>query len=141
MKASNSTRPSVRALSGLACATLPPARSSAAMVSRSQAFCAGLRKRAVSGPSARTNQVTTPISTAGTPVARNTHCQPRRPNVLSRSSKLPQIGAPTALATTEAIMNHPTIRARCPNGTHTVSRYSTPGKNPASQAPSRNRST
>ena len=38
------------------------------------------------------------------------------------AGRLPQIGAPTALAMTEAIMNHPTMRPRCPNGTQMVSR-------------------
>ncbi len=63
-----------------------------------------------------------PIMTAGMPVARNTHCQPCSPNVPSRSSKLPQTGAPAALAITLKIMNQPTMRAPYPNGIHIVRR-------------------
>jgi hypothetical protein len=53
-----------------------------------------------------------PMTTAGIPVTMKTHCQPLNPSRPSRSSSMPPIGAPTALAIALNSMNEPTILAR-----------------------------
>ena len=83
--------------------------------------------------------MTTPMITAGMPVAMNTHSQPFRPIMPSRSSSAPPTVEPTALASALQAMNSPTMRPRYICGNHSVSANSTPGKKPASAAPSRKR--
>ena len=83
-----------------------------------------------------------PSSEAGRPCTRNSHCQPARPFAPSMYFMMPPHSGPAmTLATVVAAMKMAIIWPRRADGYQYVRYRMMPGKKPASNTPSRKRST
>ncbi|MNT32787.1 hypothetical protein D3C72_1686850 [compost metagenome] len=108
----------------------------------SACFSASVSQRADWGRSGSQASTAKPASTEGMPSSKKSHCQFRNGATPSMPLMInPASGPPTTPAMANEVMKSPLILPRRCAGTQYV-RYSiTPGKNPASNAPSRKRST
>ena len=124
------------------CSRAPSALASRAKSAVTSARSVALSQAASSTLSVRTNQATMPNRIDSTPSIRNTHCHPAMPATpLKVVSRRPPSGPLIMPAIAAALANMPTAVARRSVGSHRVRYRITPGNRPASNAPSKNRST
>ncbi|EGY02676.1 hypothetical protein AZA_47646 [Nitrospirillum viridazoti Y2] len=113
-------------------------RRSSSILSVSQALSCGDSQDASAGLSVRNPRQDRPSRTAGSPSMTKSHCQPCRPNTFSNRSNGTEIKGPIAAAATPHATNSAVKRARYAEGNQRKAKKITPGKRPASAAPSAN---
>ena len=118
------------------------ARRSASMSSMTTCFSAADKNRALAGLSVSTNIAAIPSRMAGSPSTRNSQRQPRRPSKPSIPSMIPpEMAPPTIPDNGIPTRNRLVARPRRWSGNQKLRYSSTPGKNPASNDPSKKRWT